>query len=131
MILHIEARDIPDAWFQAVYGMLQHGYRYTIEHGSFVGQQRIEVDFAVIQINCPYQEPWDQMLPEIPGALGIPNPVAPGYVERYMPYLMTGERQEGEDYTYGSRLCGPPSQIDWIIKLLRKTPNTNTRSAPQ
>jgi thymidylate synthase len=32
--------------------------------------------------------------------------VAEGYVEEYLPYLMTPEKQPNEDYTYGERLAG-------------------------
>ena len=31
----IEARDIPDAWFQCVYNMFDKGTVYTIDRGSF------------------------------------------------------------------------------------------------
>jgi len=62
------------------------------------------------------------MLPEIPSHFGIPNPVEYGYIEQYLPYLMTEEKQPGEDYTYGSRLW---PQVPKIIELLKKTPRTN------
>ena len=28
-----------------------------------------------------------------------------GYLDDYLPYLMTGEEKEGESYTYGQRIC--------------------------
>jgi len=62
------------------------------------------------------------MLPKIPADLGIPDPVAPGYVESYLPYLMTEGKEPDEDYTYGSRLW---FQVDPLIKTLKKTPGTN------
>jgi len=133
----IEATTIPDAWFQCIYNILDEGFRYDIQHGSFVGEQRIEFDFVVVQISRPYAEPYDLMLPDIPSHLGIPNPVEKGYVEQYLPYLMTDKKQEGEDYTYGERLNkividydeanGPTfgSQIEYLINVLKNTPNTN------
>lgn len=131
----IKAVDIPDAWFQCVSALIDKGHKYTIEKGSNEGHTRLEFDFAVIEIEKPYQEPYDLMLPEIPAHLNIPNPVAAGYVEQYMPYLMTGQKQEGEDYTYGERLVQAECVIDlsWLcinqierwIKVLKKTPNTN------
>lgn len=33
----IEARDLPDAWFQCVYRILDTGLEYTIDKGSFAG----------------------------------------------------------------------------------------------
>jgi len=132
----INAVDIPDAWFQCIYNLLEYGNKHTIQQGSFVGHTRLEFDWITVQILFPYDEPYDSMLPKIPEHLNIPNPVESGYVEQYVPYVMTGEKQEGEDYTYRERLCHVlscmngldeiyESQIDVIIKLLKNTPNTN------
>lgn len=99
----IEARDLPDAWFQCVYEILDHGYKYTIDRGSYEGQQRLEFDYVTMHIKHPGVRP---LIPDIPAALGIPNPVADGYIEEYLPYLMTNMKQPNEDYTYGERLAG-------------------------
>ena len=37
----IEARDLPDAWFQCVYRLLEAGREYLIERGSVKGQKRL------------------------------------------------------------------------------------------
>ncbi len=136
----IKARDIPDAWFQCVNQVQEVGFRYEIQQGSYVGQTRLEFDWITIQIDYPYSEPYDTMLPEIPQHLGIPNPVANGYIDQYLPYLMTGEKQEGEDYTYGQRLISAVlykygdewikrlrniNQVDRFVELFKETPNTN------
>jgi len=97
----IKARDLPDAWFQCVYALLENGRRYIIDHGSYKGQQRLEFDHVTVHVTHPGTRP---LLPDIPPALGIPNPVADGYLESYLPYLMTSVKQPGEDYTYGERL---------------------------
>ena len=130
-ITNINATTIPDAWFQCISRVIDKGFKYEIEHGSFIGQTRLEFDFVTIYIKHPYSEPYDLMLPEIPAHLGIPNPVENGYVEQYLPYLMTGEKQEGEDYTYGERLNKVPihsyyaNQVSYWVNILEKTPNTN------
>lgn len=121
-ITEIKATDIPDAWFQCLYGLLDYGFIYTVEHGSFEGETRLEFDFIVISISRPYSEPYDSMLPKTPAGLGIPDPVAPGYVEMYLPYLMTEKKEPDEDYTYGSRLW---PQVIPLIEILKKTPRTN------
>jgi len=121
-ITQIEATDIPDSWFTALYKIFDDGRKYEIQQGSFVGQTRMEFDFVVIYIKYPYQSPYDLMLPKIPAHLGIPDPVAPGYIEQYLPYLMTDHIEPWEQYTYGSRLY---NQIGPMIDLLKKTPNTN------
>ena len=113
--INIVATDIPDAWFQSLYHIMDHGRKYTIEHGSMVGEERLELDFVTLTIKTPYKEPWDAMLPDIPPHLGIPNPVERGYVEQYLPYLMTNHKEPGEDYTYGERIH---DQLTfWIAKL--------------
>ena len=121
-IVQISAVDIPDAWFQSIYKILDYGNKYQVQHGSFVGETRLEFDFAVINIALPYNSNYDEMRPKIPAQLSIPDPVEPGYIEQYVPYLMTGHKEPNEDYTYGSRI---EDQIDYWINRLSKTPNTN------
>jgi len=58
---------------------------------------------VTVHIRYPGVRP---LIPDIPASLGIPNPVADGYVEEYLPYLMTPAKQPNEDYTYGERLAG-------------------------
>jgi len=121
-VAYVEARDIPDAWFQCVSKVLDVGFKYQVQHGSYVGQTRLEFDWITVQINYPYSEPYDTMLPEIPVQLGIPNPVSPGYIAAYLSYLMTEHKEPNEDYTYGSRIW---HQVPRFIELLKNTPNTN------
>ena len=113
-ITTIQARDIPDAWFQCVYEIIDKGYRYQIDRGSFQGQERLEFDYITVQIKYPGTRP---LIPDIPEALCIPNPVADGYIESYLPYLMTAEKQPNEDYTYGEYL---ESQIAEVIRMYRQ-----------
>jgi thymidylate synthase len=118
----IEATDIQDAWFQCINQILSVGFKYEIQHGSYVGQTRLEFDQITILIRHPYQEPYDLMLPQIPDGLGIPNPVSNGYVEQYLPYLMTDHIEPDEQYTYGERIY---KQVSHFIQLLKNTPKTN------
>jgi thymidylate synthase len=110
----IQARDLPDAWFQCVSSILDHGQEYVIDRGSFSGQKRLEFDYLTIQIKYPGTRP---LIPDIPPALGIPNPVAEGYVEQYLPYLMTSVKQPNEDYTYGQYL---EPQIQEVIHMYKE-----------
>ena len=109
----IDARDLPDAWFQSVYAILDYGHTYTIDRGSYEGQQRLEFDYITVRIRYPGVRP---LLPDIPPALGIPNPVADGYLDSYLPYLMTDCTQPGEQYTYGQYL---EKQIEEVIKMYK------------
>lgn len=102
-VVSVEARDLPDAWFQCVYEIMDWGREYVIDHGSYAGQKRLEFDYVTVHIKYPGVRP---LIPDIPASLGIPNPVAEGYVEEYLPYLMTPDKQPNEDYTYGERVAG-------------------------
>jgi thymidylate synthase len=110
----IEARDLPDAWYQCIYKLLETGRSYTIDRGSYAGQKRLEFDYATIHISHPDARP---LLPDIPPSLGIPNPVAEGYLEEYLPYLMTSAKEPGEDYTYGQYL---EKQIEEVIRMFKE-----------
>lgn len=108
----IQARDLPDLWFQAVYDILDKGRRFTIDRGSYAGQTRLEYDYFVGHVRHPGTLP---LLPDIPPACGIPNPVedayiygGEGYSRSYIEYVMTPHKEPGESYTYGERLTRAP-----------------------
>lgn len=100
--IFVNATTLSDAWFQTLYRCVEQGREFIIDRGSFAGQKRLEFDFAVIQINQPWVTP---LLPKVNPMLGFPDPVDEGYLDDYLPYLMTGEEKEGESYTYGQRIC--------------------------
>ncbi len=117
-ITNIEARDLSEAWFLALKATIAEGHEYRIERGSFAGQRRKELDMAVIHIKHPGTRP---LVPDVP--LGVPPPSTMDYVEEYLPYLMTGHRKEGEQYTYGQYL---EKQIAEVIKMYKEDGfNTN------
>ena len=109
----IQARDIPDAWFQCISRILESGRIYQINQGSYAGQKRKEFDFITVQIKYPGNRP---LIPDIPPHLGIPAPTTMEYVDEYLPYLMTGIKQEKEQYTYGERIV---ISMDKVIKMYK------------
>jgi len=140
-IATIRATTIPDAWFQCIWELVDNGFSYEIQHGSFVGDRRLELDFVTIYITHPQTRPLE---PDIPAHYGIPNPVEAGYIEQYLPYLMTDAREPGEEYTYGERINSGSviemaegedrtgmkqvtrvNQVEHFIEVLKKTPGTN------
>lgn len=139
--IKIVATDIPDAWFQCLYNVLEKGFRYIIEQGSFVGQTRCELDWIEILIRHPYQVDtegsYNPMIPFMPESMkNIPAPLTLTSLYDYIPYIMSAEREIGELYTYGERLWRTTktggfygdikfSPIDKIVELLKHTPNTN------
>ena len=117
-ISFIEARDLSEAWFLCLRKTLTEGYDYKIERGSYAGERRKELDYAVIQITCPGTRP---LPPDVPQ--GVPAPTTMEYIDNYLPYLMTAHRAEGEQYTYGQYL---EQQITEVIKMYRENGhNTN------
>ena len=114
----IEARDLSEAWFLCLGKVLDDGHEYKIDRGSYEGQTRKQLDLAVVQVSYPATRP---LIPDVPQ--GVPPPSTMEYVESYLPYLMTGHRREGEQYTYGQYL---EKQIAEVIRMYREDGhNTN------
>jgi len=114
----INGRDLSEAWFLCLRKILTEGYEYKIERGSYAGQQRKELDFAVVQIKNPGTRP---LIPDVPQ--GVPAPSSMEYIESYLPYLMTAHRAKGEQYTYGQYL---EKQISEVIRMYKEDGyNTN------
>lgn len=107
-IVSIKATTLPDAWFQSIYSCIDHGRRFKIDRGSYAGQERLELDYITIHIEQPGLRGADglPLIPEMPEGFAIPAPVSREYLTDYASYLMTDERKEGEQYTYGQRLWG-------------------------
>lgn len=101
-IIHIEATNLPDLWFQTLYKTIEVGRDFTVDTGSFAGQKRKEFDFVVLHAKCPGI---GELLPKLNPALQLDDPVAQNYMDDYLPYLMTGAEAVGEAYTYGQRIC--------------------------
>jgi len=117
-ITSIDARDLSEAWFLCLRKVLDEGHEYRIERGSYSGQQRKELDMAVVQVRNPGNRP---LIPDVPP--GVPPPTTIEYIDSYLPYLMTAHKAEGEQYTYGQYL---EKQIDEVISMYRKDGfNTN------
>lgn len=113
--ISVKATSLSDAWFQMLYAAVDKGRQFKIDQGSNAGQKRCELDFVTIQITHPGALP---LLPKVNPVLGFPDPVEEGYLDEYLPYLMTSEEKEGEAYTYGQRICEQN-----IARLIKWTPN--------
>ena len=70
-IHRIDARDLPDLWFQAVHDILDEGKRFVIDRGSYAGQTRLEYDYFCGHVRYPGTLP---LIPDIPPSCGIPQP---------------------------------------------------------
>ena len=106
--VYIEAFDLDDAWFQCLSAILEKGHVYTITKGSYEGQRRIEFDFVSVHV----KKPGHQIIPIIPEGMSIPAPTDMDYIQDYLRYLLTGQKTQTEDYTYGERLVDPKVKIE-------------------
>jgi thymidylate synthase len=104
----IEGRDLSETFFHSCRRVLEEGYEYVIDKGSFEGTRRKELDFAVIHIAHPGIRP---LVPDVPQ--GVPSPTSDDYINEYMAYLITDTKQPRELYTYGEDLA---PQIDTVIR---------------
>ena len=111
-VQHIDARDLPEAWFLCLRSALMEGYEYVVERGSYEGTKRKELDLAVVQVRYPERLP---LIPSTPP--GIPSPTDMEYVQDYMRYLMTDHKEDKEQYTYGEDLA---PQIPKVIEMYKK-----------
>lgn len=123
----LKAKTISDAWFQLIYNIFDHSYTQQIQHGSFEREQyRLQYPGIAVFIEHPSED----MIPQIPPALGIPSPTTMDYVEDYfVGYLMNPELADNETYTYASRIQHPMpeggTQLERVTRLLKETPLTN------
>ncbi|MBI2450619.1 MAG: thymidylate synthase [Candidatus Nealsonbacteria bacterium] len=113
-VVSLEARDLPEAWRSCVRELFDKGHKYKIDRGSFAGQHRLEFDFITVRVKYPGTRP---IVPVLDVPQGVPPPSTMDYVESYLPYLMTSERKEGEQYTYGQYL---EPQIAKAIKMYKE-----------
>lgn len=107
-VVFIEATSISDAWFQALYKIMEHGRKYFITKGSYEGIHRIGMPIT-INIQHPGTRPLHPLMPE---GSNVPPPTSEQDINDYLGYLMTSERQPNEHYTYGEDLYW---QIEWCI----------------
>lgn len=99
--IYIDAFDLDDAWFQCLSNIIDKGYIYTIDRGSYQGERRLEFDFITVRVRNPKH----QIIPIIPEGMSIPPPTSMEYVSGdYLMYLMTDQKTKTEDYTYGQRI---------------------------
>ena len=104
----IKGTNLPDVWHQTLFEAIKVGRDFTVDSGSYAGQKRKEFDFITIHSVCPGI---GELLPKLNTALKLDDPCAQNYLDKYMPYLMTGEEKEGEAYTYGERICFADAEL--------------------
>ncbi len=106
----VTARTIDEAWFKCLSacfeeddnGNLMWAQKYHIDRGSYAGQNRLEIDWLVLDVTHPFEEP---RIPQAPD--GIPLPTNIDRMVEYAPYILEEHCAEDEAYTYGRRIRHP------------------------
>lgn len=119
----VDAKTLPDSWFQLVYGILDYGREFKIDEGSFAGHTRLEFDWVDVHIERPYLRDSDglPLLPEMPETSDIPAPTDKSRIANYTSqYIMGHEISENESYTYGQRINKYPVSDEMSDDFLQK-----------
>ncbi len=117
----VEGRTIEDVWRDAMWCCVRNGYAYRVEAGSYAGQMRKQLDYAVLRVREPYTRPLSVRVPE---ACAFASPTSEDKIWQYFSrYIIGAEKSEGEDYTYGQFIA---PQLPRAVSLLNAAAgNTN------
>lgn len=118
---YIEGRTIEDVWRDAMWCCVRNGHAYRVEVGSYEGQTRKQLDYAVLRVLEPYTRPLSVRTPE---ACAFAAPTSEDKIWRYFSdYIIGTEKSPNEDYTYGEFIV---PQIPRAVALLNNAAgNTN------
>lgn len=120
----VRARTIEDAWREIMWCCVRKGYDYPVRGGSYKGQTRRQLDYAVIIIEEPWTRPLAVRTPE---NCGIPAPTSEEKIEAYfLNYLVGMEKAENEDYTYGQFIM---HQVERAARILNEAEGFTNQAA--
>ena len=107
----VKAFDIPGAWFRVLEEIWRNGDDYQVGYGSEVTMtKKLNVS---IEITNPESRP----------LVAEKAPCDMKYINSYaLQYLWAGIKEEGETYTYASRLREPVDQIQHVIERYVEQP---------
>jgi thymidylate synthase len=107
----VKAFDIPGAWFRVLEEIWRNGDDYQVGYGSEVTKtKKLNVS---IEITNPESRP----------LVAEKAPCDMKYINSYaLQYLWAGIKEEGETYTYASRLREPVDQIQHLIERYVEQP---------
>ena len=107
----IKAFDIPGAWYRVLEEIYRYGDDFQVGYGSEITMTR-KLNVS-IEITHPHTRP----------LVAEKAPCDMKYVNSYaLQYLWAGVKEEGETYTYASRLREPVDQIEHVIERYVQEP---------
>lgn len=118
---YVEGRTIEDVWRDAMWCCIRNGYDYRVEVGSYAGQSRKQLDYAVLRVMEPSTRPLSVGTPE---ACAFAAPTSEDKIWCYFSqYIIGTEKSPNEDYTYGQYIA---PQLPRAVELLNAAAgNTN------
>ena len=109
---YVMAFDIPGAWYRTLEEIWRHGDDFQVGYGSEVTMTR-KLNLS-IEITSPETRP----------LVAEKAPCDMKYINSYaLQYLWAGVKEEGETYTYASRLRDPVDQVEQVISRYVEEPN--------
>jgi len=109
---YVRAFDIPGAWYRTLEEIWRHGDDFQVGYGSEVTMTR-KLNLS-IEITSPETRP----------LVAEKAPCDMKYINSYaLQYLWAGVKEEGETYTYASRLRAPVDQVEQVISRYVEEPN--------
>jgi len=109
---YIRAFDIPDAWYRTLEEIWRNGDEFRVEYGSEITVTK-KLNLSIEIVN-----------PESRPLVAEKAPCDMKYINSYaLQYLWAGVKEEGETYTYGSRLREPVDQLELLINRYVEEPN--------
>ena len=107
----VKAFDIPGAWYRTLEEIWENGEDFSVGYGSEVTMTR-KLNLS-IRITNPESRP----------LVADKAPCDMKYINSYaLQYLWAGVKEEGETYTYASRLREPVDQIEQVIERYVEEP---------
>ena len=107
----IKAFDIPGAWYRTLEEIWKNGEDFSVGYGSEITMTR-KLNLS-IRITNPDSRP----------LVADKAPCDMKYINSYaLQYLWAGVKEEGETYTYASRLREPVDQIEHVIERYAEQP---------
>ncbi len=107
----VKAFDIPGAWYRTLEEIWENGEDFGVGYGSEVTMTR-KLNLSILITN-----------PESRPLVADKAPCDMKYINSYaLQYLWAGVKEEGETYTYASRLREPVDQIQQVIERYAEEP---------
>ena len=120
----VEGRTIEDVWRDAMWCAVRKGFDYKVEVGSYRGQIRRQLDYAVLRVLEPFTRPLAVRVPE---GCGIPAPTSEDKIWKYFQrYIIGNEKGLNEDYTYGMYIA---PQLPRVVELLNSSRGNTNQAA--